>query len=158
MIKFVHPLTGLLNRTYHNTVERMSTFNKAMSYNMRNAIEGEYPAFSVNYALVRLGNGDLLNPEMSLANSALQGQLTFTWADNSNQGSARASDQAFAAVYCPILNGWKTYEGGAKRNAGSYTLDVAAYSGKAVHTYIGFLAADGKFVSTSLYAGMVNIL
>jgi len=60
----------------------MSTFNKAMSYNMRNAIEGEYPDFSINYALVRLGNGDLLNPEMSLAHSALQGQLTFTWADN----------------------------------------------------------------------------
>jgi len=158
MTKFVHPLTGLLNKTYHHTAKGMSSFNKALSYNMRNAIDGEYPAFSINYARICLGNGDLMNPEMSLAHSALKGQLTFTWADNSNQGSARASDQAFAAGYCPALKKWTTCDGGAKRNAGSYTLDVAAFSGKAVHTYIGFLAADGKFVSTSLYTGMVDIL
>jgi hypothetical protein len=158
MSTFIHPLTSLLNKTYNSVTLLMSCFNKALSYNLCNAVEGEYPAFRVNYTRVILGSGFLLNAELSSSHSASKGQLTFTWKDNSNEGSARASDQAFAAVYCPVLGLWLTFYGGAMRSAGSYTLDVTAFGGKVVHGYIGFLAAGGKFVSTSLYAGMVNIL
>ena len=158
MTKFVSPLTGLLNKTYMAVTVRMSCFNKALSYNMRNAIDGDYPAFTVNYSRVRLGSGDLLNAELLSTHSASEGMLTITWKDNSNEGSARASDQAFAAVYCPVRDSWESYFNGAKRNAGSYTLDAAEFSGNAVHAYIGFLSDEGRFVSTSLYAGMVNIL
>jgi Family of unknown function (DUF6266) len=34
-----------------------------MSYNFRNAIGGEFPAFKISYTLVALGVGDLLNVE-----------------------------------------------------------------------------------------------
>ena len=52
----------------------------------------------------------------------------------------------------------KTEENDPTRNAGSYILDVAAFSGKTVEPYIGFLSKDAKFVTTSLYTGSVNIL
>jgi len=35
---------------------------------------------------------------------------------------------------------------------------VAAFSGKPVQTYIGFMSADGKRISTSLFTGAVNVL
>ena len=155
---FLHPLTGFLNRTYNSVTVRMSCFNKALSYNIRNAITGDYPAFTINYEQVILGRGDLLNAKMPTADSSSKGQISFSWIDNSGEGSAKATDQVFVAVYCEALDDWETSDEGSLRNAGSYTLDVAAFSGKAVHGYIGFLSADGKFVSTSLYTGLVNIL
>jgi Family of unknown function (DUF6266) len=158
MTGFVHPLTNLLNRTYNSVTFQMSCFNKALSYNMRNAIGGDYPAFAINYARVVLGVGDLLNVETLTVASASEGKLTFSWTDNSGEGSALATDKAFAAVYCEAGQGWLTSDDGAARNAGSYTFDVVQFSGKAVHAYIGFLSADARFVSTSLYAGMVNVL
>lgn len=156
--QFLAPLTSLLNQTYNSVTVRMSCFNKALSYNIRNAVEGDYPAFRINYARVILGNGDLLNPELLPAHSDSTGQLTLSWKDNSNEGSARASDQVFAAVFSSVRDQWMTGFAGVKRNAGSYTLDIAAFSGVAVHAYIGFLSVDGRFVSTSQYTGLVNIL
>ncbi|HSZ32961.1 MAG TPA: DUF6266 family protein [Puia sp.] len=155
---FLQPLTGLLNRTYNGVTVRMSCFNKSLSYNIRNAIAGDYPTFTINYEQVILGRGDLLNVLMPKAGSLSKGTITFSWADNSGVGSARATDQAFVAVYCEAENDWVTKDEGSQRNAGSYTLDVTEFSGKAVHGYIGFLSADSRFVSTSLYTGLVNIL
>ena len=102
--------------------------------------------------------GDLLNVKKPQVVSSSKGLLTFSWADNSNEGSARATDRVFVAVYCEDSGYWKTVGPDSQRNAGSYTLDVTAFSGKAVHGYIGFLSADSRFVSTSLYTGLVNIL
>jgi hypothetical protein len=159
MTPFVSPLTDLLNSTYHQvTVRTMSCFNKALSYNMRNAVTGDYPAFTINYSLVMLGIGELLNVEMPKTSSDSEGKIAFTWTDNSNVGSARATDLFFVAVYCEGLGKWETVANATQRNAGSYLLDVTAFSGKAVHAYIGFLSADAKFVSTSLYTGSINIL
>jgi hypothetical protein len=158
MTPFVSPLTGLLNKTYVRAVQQMSCFNKAMSYNMRNAIIGDYPDFRINYPLVVLGVGDLLNPFNVSVQSDAEGQIRFAWPDNGGVGSARVTDKAFVAIYCEDSGRWLTRPEGPQRNAGSYTLDVTAFSGKAVHTYIGFLSADAQFVSTSLYAGLVNIL
>jgi Family of unknown function (DUF6266) len=156
--EFVAPLTGLLNKTYGGGLVNMSAFNKALSYNMRNAVDGNHPEFRINFARVVLGTGDLLNPELSASVSEATGQIRFIWKDNSLEGSARSTDQAFAAIYCRENDAWQSRSAGAQRNAGSYTLDITAFSGKAVHAYIGFLSAGGKFVSTSQYAGLVNIL
>jgi hypothetical protein len=158
MNKFVKPLTDLLNETYDNGLVQMSGYNKALSLNMRNAVDGEYPSFTINFARVVIGQGDLLNVDYLAATSPSEGVLKISWEDNSNQGSARATDQAFMAVYCADLEEWKTDFGGPFRNAGSYTLDVAAFSGNEVHAYIGFMSSGAKFISTSLYAGKVNIL
>ncbi len=158
MTPFLKSLTGLLNSTYHNGLVQMTTLNKSLSYNMRNAISGEYPNLRVNYARVLLGIGDLLNVDDAIIHSDSEGKVTFSWIDNSNEGSARTSDRSFAAIYCEELGEWEWGISGPQRNAGSYTLDVPAFSGKAVYTYIGFLSADAKFVTTSLYTGSINIL
>jgi hypothetical protein len=60
-------------------------------------------------------------------------------------------------LYCKELKRWGTREKGPQRNAGSYKLDIPAFSGKAVHANIGFLSADAKFVTASLFAGTINI-
>jgi hypothetical protein len=157
MTPFIKPITNLLNRTYSCVTVNMSCYNKALSYNMRNAIAGDYPSFRVNYPRVVLGVGDLLNPNIVAAVSESAGQILFSWKDNSGEGSARASDQAFVAVYCAEKDKWITGNPGPIRYAGNYELNVSEFSGKTVHGYIGFLSDGAQFVSTSVYAGELII-
>jgi hypothetical protein len=159
MIKFLQPATSLLGATFNSFAVGMSGINKAFSYNIQNAITGVYPALAVNYAMILLSRGDLPNATAPTAVSTVAGKLTFNWTDNSGLGKALATDIAFVAVYCEALGRWSINPNtGVARNAGTYTLDVTAFSGKPVQTYIGFVSANGKTFSNSDYTGVVNAL
>ena len=157
MVKFLQPLSSLVGQTYDISPTEMSGFNKAFSDNVRNAITGVYPAITIDYSKVILSKGTLPNANTVTAASTVAGKLVFTWTDDSG-GFALPTDSAFVAVYGADLNRWIFAQNTAPRNAGTYTLDVTAFSGKAVQTYIGFLSADGQSVSNSLFTGQVNIL
>ena len=49
MIKFLQPLTALLGQTFDSLAVGMSGINKALSYNIQNAITGVFPALTVDY-------------------------------------------------------------------------------------------------------------
>jgi hypothetical protein len=158
MIKFLQPLTALFNQTFSSGAVAMSGFNKAFSYNVLNGITGVYPAFTVNFPMLLISKGDLPNAIAPAVISPLAGKLAFNWTDNSGLGKARPTDKAVVAVFCEELNHWIYNVNTADRSAGTYTLDVTAFSGKPVQTFLGFLSADGHFVSNSLYTGVVNVL
>jgi hypothetical protein len=158
MVKFLQPLTDLLNRTFKKSAVNMSGVNKAFAENKK-AITGAYPDFTVDYPKVILSTGSLANGGGPAAKSAEAGKLVFTWTDNSNDAKKTLiSDLAFVAAYNGELNSWIYEPKAATRNALSYTLDVAEFSGKTVQTYVGFMSADGRKVSKSLFTGVVNIL
>ena len=157
MIKFLQPLSLLLNDTYDISPDEMSGMNMALSENIRNAITGVYPAFAIDYSKVFLSRGGLRNADNVIVASTVAGKLSFTWPDNSDQKTL-PTDTAFVAAYNADMNRWIYTEQAAPRNAGTYSLDVTAFSGKAVQTYIGFVSADGQSVSNSLFTGQVNVL
>jgi hypothetical protein len=72
--------------------------------------------------------------------------------------SVMSSDTAFVAVYNEELNRCVQNQKIAARIVGTCTLDVPSFSGKPVHTYIGFMSANRKKVSRSLYTGVMNVL
>lgn len=156
--KFLQPLASLLDQAYNSGAVKMSGFNKALSYNILNAVTGEYPAFKVSYPMVQLGQGSLTNAESPKVASTAAGKLSVNWVDNSGSGSAQASDKAFVAAYCEELNRWVFSQNAAARNAGTLSMDVASFTGKSVQTWFGFVSAKGKQVTTSLFAGEVNVL
>ena len=117
-----------------------------------------YPAFTIDFTKVILSKGILPDAGSPAVASTVAGKLTFTWVDNTGTGDALATDMAFVAVFNEALNRWIFRQNTAARNAGTFTLDVPAFSGKPVQTYIGFISADGSSVSTSLYTGQVNVL
>jgi hypothetical protein len=158
MVKFLLPLTDLLNRTFKKSAVNMSGANKAFAENKR-AITGAYPDFTIDYPKVVLSTGNFVNAGGPAVKSAEAGKLIFTWTDNSNADKKMLiSDLAFVAAYSEDLNSWIYEPKAATRNAGSFTLDVAEFSGKPVQTYIGFMSADGRKVATSLFTGTVNVL
>ena len=158
LITFLKPIRTLLNLTLKKPAGGdMSGHNMAFSIN-KNAITGLYPAFSMDYSKVLLSQGSLENADAPSAASTASGKLVFTWTDNSDGENTLISDTAFVAAYCEEKKRWVQKQQIATRNAGSCSLDVAAFSGKQVQTYIGFMSADRKKISDSIYTGIVNIL
>ena len=158
MIKFFKPLTPLLQQTFGVSRSGGSNYNKAVSYHIKNAITGKYPFFEMDYAKVLLGMGSLTPAKIPAVSSQQTGWLQFTWADNSERVGARSYDEAWVAIYCPELDQWICYLDCAVRRSGCYSSDVTAFSGKAVHSYLGFISHDGKTVSNSSYLGVVKVM
>jgi hypothetical protein len=157
MSAFLSPVMTLLNVTFKPLAVRMTGFNKGYSYNVKNAFAGVYPELRIDYSMILLGRGDLPNAGSPSAISNLTGNLDFTWADNSGKGIALGTDKAFIAAYCEEQGYWVYELNAADRVAGGCTLAVNDFIGKRVHTYIGFISADGKEVSDSIYTGMIAI-
>jgi Family of unknown function (DUF6266) len=157
MNRFLKPIISFLNETKKTVDIDLTGYNKAFSYNVKNAIAGTYPDLTIDYTMVLLTRGDLPNVKSSQAKSISSGKITFHWTDNSGAGMARSDDKSFVAVYCIDLNDWMYGLNLAERSAGGYIFDVAKFSGHTVQAYIGFLSADGKEVSDSLHVGQLQI-
>lgn len=158
LIAFLKPIRTLLNLTLKKPAGGdMSGHNVAFSIN-KDAITGLYPAFSIDYTKVLLSQGSLENSDAATAASTATGKLVFTWTDDSDGENTLISDTAFVAAYCEEKKRWVQKQQIATRNAGTCTLDVSAFSGKPAQTYIGFMSADRRKISDSLYTGVVNIL
>ncbi len=157
MNAFLNPLTKFLNITYNNLAVEMSGHNKAFSYNVKNAIGGIFPEFMIDYPMVLVSRGDLPNVQMPNVSSPVEGTLKFSWTDNSGKGKTKSTDMAFAAVYNEENGQWSYELNISTRNTGECILDLNLFKAKAVHSYFGFISADGKEVTDSVYTGLVNL-
>jgi len=164
MNQFLIPVKNLLNISFAHLAYRMSGFHKGFSYNVKAAILGIRPGLSIDYPRVLLSRGDMAKPESATVLALSPNTLQFNWIDQSGTGNARETDQLFIAVYSSEKKRWLYRLNVATRNAGSFTLelkkvllDPSPFEGKPLQTYIGFLAADGKDASDSVYTGEVNM-
>ena len=157
MNKFLGPIIPFLNETKKTVDIDLTGYNKAFSYNVKNAIAGVYPDLMIEFSMVLLSRGDLPNIKSIQAESRTSGQIEFHWTDNNGTGLARSNDKAFVAVHCKELNDWIYGLDLAERSAGSHIFDVVKFSGHQVQAYIGFLSASGSDVSDSLYVGSVEV-
>ncbi|HEX3025509.1 MAG TPA: DUF6266 family protein [Chitinophagaceae bacterium] len=157
MMKFLRTFGVLLSTSFRDFANGITGPNAALAYNIRNAITGVYPAFTINYSLVLLSRGNLQNATSPAAAAGTAGKVNFSWTDNSGAGTAKATDQAILMVHCPAAGQTVYTVAGAARNAEAAQLDVTAFSGKTVQTWIAFITEDGNDVSDSLFTGEVNV-
>lgn len=162
MNQFLIPVKELLNTSFAHLAYRMSGFHKGFSYNVKAAILGTRPDLSIDYTKVLLSRGDLAKAESATATALSPHTLQFNWIDQSGTGNARATDQVFVAVFCSENNSWIYRLKEATRSEQTVTFDLkkvlpdpSPFKGKLFQTYIGFLAADGKDASDSVYTGEV---
>ncbi|HVY75313.1 MAG TPA: DUF6266 family protein, partial [Puia sp.] len=57
--KFLNPLMDLFKATFKAEAVLVTEYNKAISYNIKNAITGVYPDFTIDYESLLVGRGDL---------------------------------------------------------------------------------------------------
>jgi len=151
-IKFLQPLTSFLRIGFKNDAVKMSAFNAAMSYTVKNALTGTYPAFTIDYSKVYVSQGNLpgaLNPTTV---SATAGAVQFTWEDNSWETDASAEDQAVMVVYNPARQAAVSVIGGITRAVGAQTITLPdSFAGDEVQCYIAFINANQSVISNSQY-------
>jgi hypothetical protein len=164
MNEFLIPVKNLLHTSFGHLAYRMNGFNKGFSYNVKAAILGFRPDLSIDFPRVLLSRGDLAKAEAATVTALAPLTLQFNWTDQSGTGNARETDQAYVAVFSTEKNSWFYKLDVAARSAGTFTLelkkvmlDPSPFEGKPLQTYIGFIAADGKDASDSVYTGLLNM-
>jgi len=156
LIAFQETMTGLVRISFKDFAKQMTGFNSAMSYNLKNAVTGIYPDFTIDYGLALVSRGDLPNAIAPSAVAAAN-NINFSWTDNTGTGSAKATDKAILAVYCPALKTTFYTTNGANRDAGTDTINVTNFAGQTVETYIGFISEDGRSIANSIYTGELTV-
>jgi hypothetical protein len=154
---FLKSMKDLLEIGFKDSASKMTGANSAVAYTLRAAVTGVYPNFTIAYNMVRVSNGNLPNVAVSAAVAGTAGIINFTWTNNSGSGIAFDTDKSILVAYCEELN-QTVYVFGAMRNAGSGTLNVPAFSGKPVQTWISFVSNDNRNVATSVFTGQVNVV
>lgn len=131
---------------------RMTAFNAAMSYNMKNAVKGEKENVALDYVSVRVARGDL-EGATGIRAEVVDGALHVNW-DSTASGNARPDDVAMVLAYNPAKE-LSVYDlNGGKRAASTAVLPLPSdWEGDALHAYLVFKSADGADVSESVYLG-----
>jgi hypothetical protein len=62
------------------------------------------------------------------------------------------------AVYSEELSNWEYRLDIATRSQGKCEMTLKNFPGRSVQTFIGFISADGKDASDSLYTGLANVM
>lgn len=154
VLNFLQPMVELLRVGFKLYSIKMTQFNSAMSYHLKNAITGLYPDYSIDYSKVLISRGALTKADGTSVTSPLEAQVVVSWADNTGSGEAAATDKALIAIV-DENNGEAVYAiAGSTRSGGSLTLNLPGnFSGDEVHAYLGFVSEDGRAVASSVYVG-----
>ncbi len=156
-INFLTSMTGLVSLTFNNYAIKKTGINSCLSYTLKHAVTGVYPTFAISFADVLVSRGDLPNVLAPSITMGAAGMINFAWTDNSGVGVAKPTDKAVLAAYCPDLKQCVYTTAGADRSALTDSLNLAAFTGKEVQTYIGFISSDGYNVASSIYTGAVIV-
>ncbi|MDR6783293.1 hypothetical protein ABIE26_000219 [Pedobacter africanus] len=151
MTEFVAAGFGLAaaNETY-------TANNAAKSNQLLNAIQGEYPDYSIDYSKVRLTEGILPMADDPQVTTLANG-LLFTWGFDVNEGYYYQRQQVMLLAYAPAINKSFYTVSGARRITGAETMELPhELSGQVLECYISFVADDRKAISNSVYVGQIT--
>jgi hypothetical protein len=149
--------TGFLNKSFPAYRHGGTGYNRAVSALMSRALTGVYPDIALSYAQVLISKGRLPGPQNAKAVKKANNTIQFTFADNSTTGIAAPDDTVILVAYAPTLQqAIFTVQGGFRKDKKA-VLNVAALKGQAVETWIGFLSAEEKDASDSVWAGKVVV-
>jgi len=156
--RFQQPLSNLFAITFRNYAVKQTGANAGMSYNLKNAVTGTYPSFTVDYQNALVSRGDMPNALNPAAVAAVDGIVNFTWTNNAGAGKALGTDQSVLVGYCPEMRSAIYTNVGPARSLEAASLDLSAFLGKQVQTWLGFVSLSGKEVATSAFTGAVTVL
>ncbi|WP_316819494.1 DUF6266 family protein [Pedobacter gandavensis] len=131
--------------------------NLAVSYIKKNALKGEYPNISIDYAKVQLSKGSLARPK-ELRMEKLEGGLQISWNPLQYEGQNAQYDDCLQIAVCfPKTGRKKTELNFSKREAGIAFLALEPEQlTQPMEVYLFLSAANHDSVSDTLYLGNLN--
>lgn len=157
-IAFLKPITNYVRVSFKPYAARQTAFNAAMSYIVANAISGEYPDLTLDFAKVLVSRGSLFPVENASA-EVDAGKVSITWTDNSGISDALATDVAMPLVF-NYLRGEAVFStAAAVRTEGIAEINLPTeWNGDTVQIYLGFISQDGKAIANSIYLGEKTLI
>jgi hypothetical protein len=153
---FAKTLTPLIKAS-HPERHKLSPYNLLMKALLRHSITQDNNVFRIDYSTVKISRGSL-RPAFNAAVSCLNGILQFGWYyDDGIDCIGAHNDKAILVAYCPALNESIYIGSETDRSSGKALLDVTAFTGHEVHTWLGFVSADERKAADSVYVGMVRV-
>ena len=150
----VKPLYPILKQGFSLYTDRMSAYNAAVQYTIKNSLT---PENEIDYSKVLISCGGSLSPAVNTSAYSDERSIVFEW-DTNESSSAYATDKSLVALINPTNNEVVFNDAGVERSTGIQTIRVSPlWSGQKVHAYIGFITEDKKDVATSVYLGEITI-
>jgi hypothetical protein len=136
-----------------------SAMNAAVAYNLKYAVTGLSPDFSINLPELSFSRGKLIGPKSVTAQALAGAKVKFSWtASEDVRKLTNPADSLMIMVYNSEKTEFITSTNVASRSALTYTIQLPVdFTGDEVHTYLAFAGIEGK-VSDSIYAGAVSII
>jgi hypothetical protein len=157
-LAFLKPITNYVRVGFKPYATKQTAFNAAMSYIVANAISGEYPNHTLDFAKVLVSRGSLFPVENASA-EADAGKITISWTDNSGISDALPTDVAMPLVFNPLKVEAVFSTSAAARADGMAEINLPAdWAGDNVEVYLGFVSADGKAIANSIYLGEKTLI
>ena len=154
---FVTPIRSLFNATYKSAVGQTGV-NAATAQIISQGITGTSLPVTLNYSQILISKGNLTGPSNGAA-IAGTGSVAVSWENNSNSGNAKATDLAVTLVYNPVKLQYIYNLAGDARSTGTQNIALPTnFGGDTVQVWLAFISADGKAVSTSVFAGAPVVL
>lgn len=163
---FLKPLTEILRVGYGAYTANKSAYNAAMSYNMKNALTGNYPDIAIDPALVLLSKGTLPGASKAVVKLIDNREIKFFWDVTEIQTHANDNDKVILILR--DLNSWaKDYKMDvARRQEGVASISIKGLGapGHTIACYMFFIKQKvllGDYsedaISNSIYCGTVEI-
>lgn len=136
--------------------------NAAVSYNIKNAVVGEYPDLILDFSKVVISKGSLPAPSNPLV--TLEGNfIKFKWDVDADWSYKLKRDQVMMLAYLPANKRAYYTLSSARRSIGEDLLEIrtvavakgGAKKDEVIETYIAFIADDRQSISDSVYAGRI---
>lgn len=149
-LSFLQPITDFLRVGYKMYAIKKTAFNAAMSYFINNAIAGVSPDFTIDPSKVLVSRGPL-TPALNASVTIQPGEVTVSWEDNSNSGSATSGDKSLIVVYNVSKMDAVYTTSGATRSDQSHIITIPSdWENDMLSVHLGFISEDGTKVSNSV--------
>ncbi|WP_069133550.1 DUF6266 family protein [Rhodohalobacter halophilus] len=158
MTSFLRRFKAAISIGFKYGAGNMAPANRAMSYNIKNAIGGEYPDLEIQFENLRFSRGDLIGLYQPEAVSDEPGKLLLSWTDNTSDGSALPDDNLVVVCYSPDRDAvYQFLEAAAREDESVEIILPEPWQGEVAETYAFFISSDGKEVSDTTYLGAIQI-
>ena len=147
--------TGFFSRSFPAYGHTGSGYNRVTSSIMNLAITGTYPYTAIVWPNVLVSKGPLPSALHPATAADADGNIYFSWTDNTGLGTAKADDKAVLVAFFPELKQAVWSINTAHRSDCLTVLPAPAYKGYAAETWMGFLSNDERDAADSVYCGVV---
>ena len=157
---FLSYISDLVQTGYKLQAEVQTEMNLAVADNLKNAIQGVAPDFSIKYAGITFSKGKINKGFGHAVASTGQSKVDLIWEDYGKSTFCDPSDMATILVYNPAQHNFVTLVDAVERSAKMFSIQMPlAFTGDEVHCYMSFNSKIKKdMVSDSVYVGHILIV